>query len=100
MTTTTVKNLSDLRADGTTLGQSTSDLISFYGKTPIVQPSSANQAAVATTAVTTASTTTSPAGYATTTQANNIAAQVAALVVFCNQLRTDLVALGIIKGAA
>ena len=65
----------------------------------MVQPTSASQAAVATTAVTTASTTTSPAGYATTTQANNIAVQVAALVVVCNQLRTDLVALGLIKGS-
>ena len=120
MTTTVVKNLTDLRADGTTFGQSTSDLISFYGKTPIVQPSSASQAAVstttssaaATTVVTTASSGTN--GYATTTQAKDIASLVDALRtgynivrplvyqqgVFINQLRTDLVALGVIKGAA
>lgn len=117
-----VRELSDARVDGNRLGQSTTDLVSFYGKTPIVQPSSANQAAVSTTTssaastitVTTASTTTSPAGYATTTQANDIAtlaAQCAAgyniirplvyqLTTFCVQLRTDLMNLGLIKGAA
>jgi hypothetical protein len=32
------KQLSDGNPDGTSLGQSSSDLISFYGETPIVQP--------------------------------------------------------------
>jgi len=31
------KQLSDGNPDGTSLGQSTSDLISFYGKTPVDQ---------------------------------------------------------------
>mgnify|MGYP001562024649 CR=1 FL=1 len=53
------------------------------------QPASANEAAVGTTA----STTTSPAGYTTTTQANGI-------VTLVNQLRADLVDLGLIKGSA
>lgn len=32
------KQLSDGNPDGTALGQSATDLISFYGETPIVQP--------------------------------------------------------------
>jgi hypothetical protein len=33
------KQLSDGNPDGTSLGQSTSDLISFYGETPVAQAS-------------------------------------------------------------
>lgn len=32
------KQLSDGRPDGTTLGQSASDLVSFFGATPVDQP--------------------------------------------------------------
>lgn len=35
-----VEQLTDGRPDGTTFGQSTSDLITFYAGTPIVQPAS------------------------------------------------------------
>jgi|DEB3_MinimDraft_2_1074329.scaffolds.fasta_scaffold16280_2 hypothetical protein len=83
-----VNQLSDARTDGTTLGQSTSDLVSFHGVTPVAQRSGSAQAAVSTTA----STTTTPAGYATTTQAN-------AIVTLVNELRAALVAKGIIAGA-
>lgn len=38
------KQLSDLNTDGTSLGQSTTDKISLYGVTPIVQRSGAAQA--------------------------------------------------------
>lgn len=74
--------------DGYTVGQSANDLVGFYGIAPIVQPTSANEAAASATAATT----TSPWGYATSTQAN-------AVVTLVNQLRADLVALGLIKGA-
>jgi len=40
----TAVQLSNATADGTTLGQSTTDLIAFYGKTPIAQRSLAAQA--------------------------------------------------------
>lgn len=39
------KQLSDLNPDGTVLGQSASDLVSFYGATPVSQRSSSIQAA-------------------------------------------------------
>ena len=70
------KNLSNAGSDGTSFGQSTSDKISFYGVTAVVQPSSADQAAITAGATTTA----------------------------CNtaviELRRSLVALGLIKGGA
>lgn len=79
---------SNANSEGRTFGQSTTDLISFYGVTPIAQRTNASQAAVGTTA----STTTSPAGYTTTTQAN-------AIVTLVNELRAAMVALGAIKGS-
>lgn len=74
----------------------------MYGTTPITQPSGSTQAAVATTAITTAAitTTTNAHGYATTTQADNIAAVADACRTLVNQLRTDLITLGLIKGSA
>lgn len=71
-----VRQLSDARTDGQLLGQSTTDKLSFYGVTTVVQPSSTTQAAVTTGATTT---------------------QVGALA---NELRSALVSLGLIKGSA
>ena len=44
--------LSDLNPDGTSMGQTTADKVSFYGVTPVVQPTGSQ------TAVTAQSTTT------------------------------------------
>ncbi len=86
----TVKQLSDRNPDGTQLGQdSTTDKVGFYGATPVVQPLGAGQAAVSTTAATT----TTPWGFTTSTQAN-------AIVSLVNQMRSDLVTLGLIKGSS
>lgn len=41
----TIRELSDGNDDGTRLGQSTTDKISFYGVTPVVQRASSIQAA-------------------------------------------------------
>lgn len=73
--------------DGTTFGGSTTEKISFYGVTTVVQPSSASQAAVTGTVTTTATTTA-------------LATDVAALIVLANQLRSELVTLGLLKGSA
>lgn len=83
------KQLSDADSTGTTLGQSTTDKISFYGATPIVQRSGAAQAAVTTTAATT----TSPWGFSTSTQAD-------AIVTLLNEIRATLVAVNLFKGSA
>ena len=82
------KQLSDNNGSGTSLGQSTTDTIAFYGVTPIVQRGGAAQAAVSTTAVTS----TTPFGFGTSTQAQ-------AVVTLVNELRAALVAVGLIAGA-
>lgn len=93
------------------IGAASTDYVGFYGATPVVRPSGANQGAVATTAITTAvstaATSTSPYGYATSTQADAIVAAVNSLIsrvsatdTLVNQIRSDLVTLGLIKGAA
>lgn len=79
--------LSDGRPAGAMLGQSSTDKIGFYGTTPVVQPASASQAAVAATTTTTATTTA-------------LQTDLDAVRVLANQLRAELVELGIIKGSA
>ncbi len=81
-----VRHLSDGNPDGTVLGQSSADLISFYNATPLVQRSGAAQAAVPTTAPINAS----PYGY---TQA-----QATAIITLLNEIRATLVGLGLMKG--
>lgn len=92
-------------------GTSAANTLGFYGTTPTAQPAGAAQAAVATGAITplatTAATQTSPWGFSTEAQAEAIATQVnlvitqgAALVALANAIRSALVTLGEIKGAA
>ncbi len=70
------------------LGNSTADAVGFYGVTGVTQLTSASQAAVGVTGATS----TTPFGYTTSTQAN-------AIVTLVNELRADLVSLGLIKGS-
>lgn len=81
-----VKQLSDARSDGVQMGQSATDLGGFYGVTPVVQPTAANQAAAANGTTTTATTT-------------NLDTGLTNLRTLVHQLRTDLVALGLILGS-
>lgn len=77
------------QADGTVLGQSaTSSKVGFFAATPVVQPTSASQAAVTTEAATTGAAT-----YGLTS------AQMNGVVRLLNQIRSDLVTLGLIKGS-
>jgi hypothetical protein len=73
-------------ASGSKLGSAASEKLALWGATPIVQPANANQAAVTQTA---------GATYTATEQA-----MLNALKTLVNQLRTDLVAAGVIKGSA
>ena len=82
------KQLSDKGPDGTSLGQSSADLIGFWGATPTAQPSGSSQAAVSTTAVTASS----PYGFVTAAQASGV-------VVLLNEIRSALVTAGIIAGS-
>jgi hypothetical protein len=76
-----VKQLSDNGPDGATFGSSTSELISFYGKTPIVQRSGATQA-------------TSLVGTASSTAVDT------ALKAAVIEIMDTLTAIGVWKGAA
>jgi len=94
------KVINNSASEGSNFGASTTDKIGFYGLTaPIVQPSGAGQAAVATSTITTAATSTNPWGAATSTQADAAFAQIVLLRTLTNQLRSDLVALKLIAGA-
>ena len=75
-------------ADGTVLGQSSGALVAFYNATPTTQPTSASQAAVATTVPSSSNV----AFTLTSAQQNGI-------IVLLNQIRADLVTLGLIKGS-
>ncbi len=82
-----VRYLGTNSPDGTCLGTaSTVEKISFYGSTPVVQPTSASQAAVTSHTTTTATTTA-------------LESDVDALRVLTNQLRAELVSLGLITGS-
>lgn len=70
-----IKQLSDGNPLGTRLGQSATDLVGFYGATPVVQPTSAAQSAI-------------------TTGASLVG--VVALVI---EIRAQLVSLGLLKGS-
>ena|SRR3972149_456216 len=82
------KNIETAAVTGTKIGATVSQKIGFWGATPVIQPASASQAAVATTAATS----TTPFGYAE--------AQANAIVTLLNEIRSALITAGIIKGAA
>lgn len=82
------KNLAFGTSTGSQIGTAAAQKLGFYGATPIVQPSGASQAAVATTAATNSS----PYGFSQ--------AQADGLVALVNELRAALVAVGIIKGSS
>jgi hypothetical protein len=81
-----VKQLSDGNPDGTVLGQSPCDLISFYNAAPVPQRSGAAQAAVGTAAPTNST----PYGFSE--------AQAQAIVTLLNEIRATLVDVGLMKG--
>jgi predicted HD phosphohydrolase len=103
-----VKHLSDGNPDGTVLGQSSTDKVGLHGATPVAQRSGADQAAIGaalTHSVGTADGTVDDVGAAfnQTTLNNNfkeLSTRCNDLRTLVNELRTALVNLGAIKGAA
>lgn len=71
-----VRYLGTNSPDGTVLGKSTGEKVGFYGVSPLVQPADSNQASIS------VSTSTGP------------------VTALANQLRSDLVNLGLIKGSS
>jgi len=76
---------------GTKLSTGATQKLSFWGVTPVVQPASANQAALSLDSDVTGG---------DTVDKGAVDANFAAIQTLVNQLRSDLVAAGIIKGAA
>ncbi len=97
--------------DGAQMGKGTGEKIAFFGTTPVAQQASASQAAITGTVgaalgTTTPTKTTTTYGFTTSTQAVAITTRVNQLVVdsaagtiLANQLRAELVTLGLIPGA-
>lgn len=90
-THTGTASFSALAVNGTaTIGAASTNTLGFFGQAGTTWPTSASQAAAASTAA--ASFSATQWGFSTSTQAN-------AVITLVNQIRSDLVALGIIKGS-
>lgn len=97
--TSTTADVADKGGDvGTDFGQSASDLIGFYGKTPIVQPTDAAQAAITNT-LGTASATSGIQALTSTYNSTLIQNALATLWAQSDAMRTALVNIGLIKGS-
>ena len=72
------------------LGKSSLQPVAFFGATGSTQPSSASQAAAISTA---------PVSISATQWGFTSSAQALSIITLLNQIRTDLVSLGIIKGS-
>ena len=86
--------------DGYQVGQSASDLVGFWGVSPVVQPSAAAQAAITDSSGGTANAST---GVATITASYNqtiVANAFATVIAQTNAMRAAHVAAGIMKGSA
>ncbi len=82
--------------DGATVGR-VSGKVGFYGLTPVTKPAATAQSAVATTAITTLVTT--PTATDIAVAVNSLISRVSANVTLLNQIRSDLVTLGLLKGS-
>lgn len=93
------QQLSNGNPDGVSLGQSSSDLVSFYGATPIARPSGAAQAAITDGSTGTAAATNGIQPLTATYNSTLIINAIATLAAQGNALRNALVSLGLIAGA-
>jgi len=89
LTETQILRVGPETPDGLRMGVAATDLIAFYGATPVAQRAGGSGSGTAVS--TTAATTTSPWGFATSTQANQI-------VTLANELRAMAVGLGLLVG--
>jgi hypothetical protein len=81
-------------------GQSASDLVGFYGSTPIVQPSGSAQAVITDSSGGTANSSTGVAALTGTYNSTIIANALATIIAQNTAIRLALVNLGLIKGSA
>lgn len=85
---------------GVSLGQSATDLISFYNATPVARPAGAAQAAITDGSTGTANSATGVAALTGTYNSTLLINAFATIVAQGNALRSALVSVGLIKGAA
>lgn len=97
--TSTNKNQSPLETGGELIGQSATDLVGFWGKTPIVQPTAAGQAAVTDGSGGSASATSGVQALTSSYNSAILGNAIASIIVEVNALRLALVNSGIIKGS-
>ena len=98
LTVADASNISFGTTTGTKIGTSTSQRLGFFDKTPVVQPAGASQAALTnSTGGTADGTLAAVSGTGDDTDINNNFTE---LHVLLNEIRTALVNLGLIKGAA
>ena len=95
-----VRNLTDGGPDGATLGQSITDLISFYGKTPIAQKAAAAQAQVTDASGGAAAPTNGILTLTATYNSAIIGNAIATLAAAVNAANATLVSVGLQKGSA
>jgi len=86
--------------DGTIVGRTTTELLGFYGATPIARLAGAAQAAVTDGSTGTAAATNGIAALTGTYNSTLLINAIATLAAQGNALRNALVSLGLIKGAA
>lgn len=84
---------------GYAVGQSSSDLVGFYGASPIAQPSGAAQAAVTDSSGGTAAPTNGIAALTGSYNSTILANAIATLAAQSNAIRNALVSVGIIAGS-
>lgn len=107
VTSAAVRELSDYNSQGTRLGRSDTDLISFYGATPVVRNTTSSGVMVTTFGAAIPTQTASSAGFGASTAAvmTSTFAAVSALMVdmasaqaLVNNIRTSLVNTGLLDG--
>jgi len=92
--------LSDNDSEGTTIGQSATSKVAFYGATPVARPAAAAQAAVVDASGGTAAPTNGILTLTGTFNSTIIANAIATLAAQGNAMQAALVSVGIMKGSA
>lgn len=98
-TSTSNKYVESGGADGRQLGASATDLVGFWGATPIVQPTAAAQAAITDGSTGTANAATGVAALTATYNSTLLINAIATIIAQTNAIRTALVNSGIMKGS-
>jgi len=95
-----LQQISDGDSEGTTIGQSATSKVAFYGATPVVRPAAAAQAAVVDASGGTAAPTNGILTLTGTFNSTIIANAIATLAAQGNAMQAALVSVGIMKGSA